>query len=84
VIGCHCNHSVSILIDLAVDLRHDCEEKMKVREHGREGKTMGETLRVCVSPTPVINPVNSLYTVLFGGRGRRGGKQRDHRMYLND
>jgi len=31
----HCNHSSSIFIDLAVDLRHDCEEKVKVREHGR-------------------------------------------------
>jgi len=35
--GGHCNYSPSILIDLAVDLRHDCKEKVKVREHGREG-----------------------------------------------
>jgi len=40
----HYNHSASILIDLAVDLRHDCEEKVMVREHGIEG----ESERPCV------------------------------------
>jgi len=33
-----------------VDLRHDSEEKVKVREHGREGETLKTTL-------PVNNPV---------------------------
>jgi len=42
---------------------------------------------ICHVHGQVIYSKSATYSgqrVILGGRGRRGGKQRDHRVYLND